>query len=433
MTSPAGGRTPSAAEAHPARGTRELAFARPWAVRAAWIALGIAVLLVIVASVVIRPLDFTVYRWGGHEVMHGLRLYLAQFTQGHNREWFTYPPFAAVLFVPIAALPYLVGAVIWQLISVLALAVASLVTLKLAGYQPSRAVIAAVVTVGIALEPVYHTLYLGQVNLILLALILVDMWRAAGRRPAGIGVGIAAAIKLTPLIFIALFLVTRRFRDALTAAGTFAACALIGYLVAPQASGLYWHHLFFDTSRVGAPYISNQSPYAAVLRIGGSDFHPGHWYLAIPAVLGIAGLIVAAVLARHDEWLGAATVMGTTALLVSPISWTHHWVWILPALVILVRGGRRARIAAALTFVLFVVAPMWFTPHDGGPQEYGFHWVITLLANCYLIAGLAFLGYMAIRAYRIAGGGSLTSSEDRAGGQRASVTAGPSMNPIRDR
>lgn len=256
------------------------------------------------------------------------------------------------------------------------------------------------VAAGFLLEPVYHTLYLGQVNLFLLALVMTDIWRAARGRRAGLGVGLAAAIKLTPAIFILVFLLTRRTWDAVIAAGTFASCALIGYLVDPGASRLYWTRLFYDTSRVGATYISNQTPYAAAARILGGVSHVGSWYLAIPLILGGLGLAVAAALARRDDWLGAAAVTGTTSLLVSPISWTHHWVWIMPALIVLLRGGTASRIAAACGYLLFALAPMWWTPWSGARSESGFHGLVTLTANCFLIAGLAFLAYMAVCTWR---------------------------------
>jgi Glycosyltransferase family 87 len=254
------------------------------------------------------------------------------------------------------------------------------------------------------LEPMYHTFFLGQVNLILLALILTDIWRVVQGRPAGVLIGIAAAIKLTPLIFVALLLSAGRTRAGLTAALTFASCGLLGYVVAPGDSRIYWQHrLFTNTGRFGAQYISNQSPYATALRLSGGA-PVGHWFVVIPALLGVAGLGIAVVLARAGNWLGATATTGTTGLLVSPISWTHHWVWILPALVILLPGGRRSRIAAACTYLLFVAAPMWFTPRSGGHSEFGFHWLVTLVANCYLVAGLAFLGYMGWKAAGIVRG-----------------------------
>ena len=250
------------------------------------------------------------------------------------------------------------------------------------------------------LEPVYHTLYLGQVNLILLALVMTDVWRTARGRTAGLGIGVAAAIKLTPAIFIVLFLLTRRSRNAAIAAGTFASCALLGYLVDPSASRLYWTRLFYDTARVNATYISNQSPYAAAARILGGVSHVGSWYLAIPLIIGVLGLAVAATLARRDDWLGAAAVTGTTSLLVCPISWTHHWVWIMPALIVLLRGGIASQIAAACGYLLFALAPMWWTPWSWTTSEYGFHGLVTLTANCFLIAGLAFLAYMTVCTWR---------------------------------
>ncbi len=394
---------------------RVLGFRQPWATRAVWWGLALAVGLVTVFAIVYNPFDFNVYRWGGDAVTHAMRLYSVRI----RGEWFTYTPFAAAVFIPIAVIPDVLGRVAWELLSLLALASATSTTLKLAGYRASWQVIAAITVAAISLEPMYHTLFLGQINLILMALILTDVWRAARGRPAGLGVGIAAAIKLIPLIFIALFFLTGRIKAGLISAATFGACALIGFLVAPGDSRLYWRHLFYDTKRVGAPYISNQSPYAAAVRIAGGTAHVGHWFLAVPLLLGIAGLAIAVVLARSGDWLGAVTVTGATSLLVSPISWTHHWVWILPALVILLQGGRRSKIAAVCAYLLFVIAPMWFTPRHGGPAEYGFHWLVTLVANCYLLAGLAFLGYAGWRAYRL-----LRRNRDQITAAPAPVAAG---------
>ncbi len=89
---------------------------------------------------------------------------------------------------------------------------------------------------------------------------------------------------------------------------------------------MYWTRLFFDTKRVSDPYISDQSLYAAAVRLLGGPDHVGGWFMLELVVVSTAGLAVAAVLARRGDWLGAAAVTGTTGLLVSPISWTHHWV-----------------------------------------------------------------------------------------------------------
>ena len=236
----------------------------------------------------------------------------------------------------------------------------------------------------------------GQINLILMAFVLVSVG-AQGRR-GGIGVGIAAAIKLTPGIFIVLFLLARRNKAALIAVGTFAVCGLIGYLAAPGASRLYWTRFFYDTKRVDAPYIGNQSIYGAAIRIFHGASHVGGWYLPVTVAIAAIGLGAATVFARRGDWLSAGAVTGIVGLLISPVSWTHHWVWVVPALVVLARQGVRAPIAAACGFLLFALAPMWWTPHSLTRPGYGFHGLITLVANCYVVAGLVFLGYMVWRA-----------------------------------
>lgn len=368
---------------------------RRWATPALYGLLALELAGVVVFAAIYKSLDFSVYMWGGRAVTHDTRLYLVQGI-GH---WFTYPPFAAIVFTPISVLPLALARVLWDLVSVAAFAYCCVLTLRLAGREVTKKTLVTFVAGGLLLEPVYQTLFLGQINLILLALILTDVWRASRGRPAGIGVGIAAAIKLTPGIFIVFFLLARRTKAALTAVAAFAGCGLIAYLVAPGASKLYWRHLFYDTKRVGAPYISNQSPYGAAIRIAGGVTHIGAWYPVIPAVIGVIGLAAATVLVRHHDWLGATATTGATGLLVSPISWAHHWAWVLLALVVLRRGGSRSRAAAAFGYALFVLSPLWWTPHSGGPHEYGFHGLLTAVANCYLLAGLAFLAYMAWQAY----------------------------------
>jgi alpha-1,2-mannosyltransferase len=358
--------------------------------RAVWAALGTALAVLAWYAIQFHPLDLSIYLWGGRAVGQDARLYLVQ----AHRNWFTYPPFAATVFAPLAALPAVVVQVVWELASVAALAWSARITLELGGYwppgRPAQArMLAAAAGGSLLLEPVYHTLYLGQVNLFLLALVLTDVRRAASGRAAGIGVGLAAAMKLTPAIFVVFFLLARRTRAAAVAAATFAGCGLAGYLIAPHASRLYWTRLFYDVRRVYAPYISNQSLYGAVSRLAGGVGHVPGWYLVLPLTAGAIGLATAAALARRGDWLGGAAATGITGLLVSPISWSHHWVWIIPALAVLIRAGHRR--AAAGGALLFAVALPWWTPHHG----LGFHGLETVAGNSYLLAGLAFGGWLA--------------------------------------
>ncbi|QFG22004.1 glycosyltransferase 87 family protein [Actinomadura sp. WMMB 499] len=359
--------------------------------RLAYTALTLELLAVAIFAATYDSLDFRIYMLGGGALTDGADLYLRQ----HAEHWFTNTPFAALLFAPLSTLPLPLARVAWQLASVAAFAYACTVTLELAGRRPSRPLVAATVAAGLVLAPMWHSLYQGQINLFLLALVMFDMKRAARGKTTGIGIGIATAIKLTPGIFVLLLIATRRTRSAAAATAAFAACTLAAWAAAPDASRTYWLHTFFDTSRVGAPYISNQSPYGAAVRILGGAEHVDGWYTFVPPLIAVAGLALAAAWAARRDWLAAIAVTGTTGLLVSPISWAHHWVWIVPALALLVRDGRR--VPAACAYAVFAVAPMWFTPRDGGPDEYGFHGPVTLVANAYLVAAVAFLTYVSVR------------------------------------
>lgn len=145
---------------HAADGRRRLA--GRWVARAVYGVLLAEVGVLIWFALSFTAVDFFVYMWGGHSVTHGTQLYLGS----SGRNYFTYPPLAAVLFAPIALLPSALAQVGWELVSVAALAVAVCAMLKLAGWQPGRPEIAAVTAVAMLLEPIYRTLFSGQINLI---------------------------------------------------------------------------------------------------------------------------------------------------------------------------------------------------------------------------------------------------------------------------
>ncbi|MEV3926014.1 glycosyltransferase 87 family protein [Actinomadura coerulea] len=388
--------------------------------RWASLVLAVEVLGIVVFSAAYDSLDFRIYWLGGQAVTDGAHLYREQLAE----HYFTNTPFMAALFTPLAALPLGVARMLWQLSSLAAFVWACALTLRMAG---RRAPLVAVVAAGLLLQPVWQSFFLGQVNLLLLALVLADVDRVARGRPAGIGIGIgiATAIKLTPAVFVVLLLLGRRTKDAATATATFAACTLLAFSIAPEASRVYWSRTFYDTSRVGVAYISNQSPYGALTRILRGTAEVGDWYTAIPLTIGVFGLATAALWARRGDWPTATAATGATGLLVSPISWAHHWVWIVPALAVLLRNGHRKSALAA--YVVFAVSPLWWTPHGGDPREYGFHVLLTPVANCYLLAGLAFLAYTAIRL-RISPPGP---SSDR-GGRRRPVPCGAASRAVRD-
>ncbi|MFF7762322.1 glycosyltransferase 87 family protein [Streptomyces griseorubiginosus] len=296
-------------------------------------------------------------------IHHGGRLY--DYRVPGTPYGFTYPPFAAVAMVPMALLGLRTAIAVGLLLNLAALA---LVVRLLTGRAWRRLGWYGCTLGACALalfEPLRDTFSFGQVNLLLLALVLVDArLLATGRgRLAGVGIGLAAAVKLTPALFIGLLLVTRRWRAA--AVATVVALAATGFaaVVAPDASRFYWTDAMWDTTRVGRlDYVSNQSLQGILARLGETD-------RAVWAVAVLLTLCVWAVRARRaaaaQDWTAAFALTGLTACLVSPITWVHHLVWLLPSFAVLVRAGH-PRTAGALYAVLCTsVVWLWFDDASG--------------------------------------------------------------------
>ncbi|MEU0944263.1 glycosyltransferase 87 family protein [Streptomyces canus] len=308
--------------------------------------------------------DLRVYHGAvGTWVHHGGRLY--DYRVPGTTYGFTYPPFAAVAMLPMALLDLRAAIAVGLVLNLAALAVvARLLTGR--AWRRCGWYGCALGACALALfEPLRDTFSFGQVNLLLLALVLVDAWLlATGReRWAGAGIGLAAAVKLTPALFIGLLLLARRGRAA--AVATVVALTATGFaaLVAPDASRFYWTDAMWDTTRVGRlDYVSNQSLQGILARLGEPD-------RAVWAVAVLLTLAVWAVRARRavaaGDWAAAFALTGLTACLVSPITWVHHLVWLLPSFAVLVRTGH-PRIAGALYAVLCTsVVWLWFDDASG--------------------------------------------------------------------
>ncbi|MFF7281030.1 glycosyltransferase 87 family protein [Streptomyces griseorubiginosus] len=278
---------------------------------------------------------------------------------------FTYPPFAAVAMLPMALLGLRTAIAVGLLLNLAALAV---VVRLLTGRAWRRYgwYGCALGACALALfEPLRDTFSFGQVNLLLLALVLVDAWLlATGReRLAGIGIGLAAAVKLTPALFIGLLLVAGRRRPAAVATGVALAATGFAAVVAPDASRFYWTDAMWDTTRVGRlDYVSNQSLQGVLARLGETD--RAVWAVAVLLTLGVWAVRARRAAAARD-WTVAFALTGLTACLVSPITWVHHLVWLLPSFAVLVRAGH-PRIAGALYAVLCTsVVWLWFDDASG--------------------------------------------------------------------
>ncbi|HEX6501053.1 MAG TPA: glycosyltransferase 87 family protein [Micromonosporaceae bacterium] len=287
---------------------------------------------------------------------------------------FTYPPFAALLMLPLAWTPYLAAVAVFSLVNLVAIGLTTwwlVAPVARRHDQPRWYLVALAVPLVTALEPIRETVTFGQVNLVLAALVVGDLLVAVprGSRLAGVGVGLAAAIKLTPAIFIVYLLITRRWRAAATAVGTAAAATLLAAAVAPHASWRFFTQAMWDPHRVGhLDRITNQSILGALARLA-APVEPNR---AVWLVLGVLaagyGLVRAARAAAAGDELSGVTLTGIAGSLLSPVTWDHHLYWFVPALVVLVDAAtsgarhRRALIGFAIAVYLTVtVAPIqWF-------------------------------------------------------------------------
>ena len=242
-------------------------------------------------------------------------------------------------------------------------------------------------TVGaLALEPVWQNLTFGQVNLFLMLAVLVDLVRPE-RRWSGVLVGIAAGVKLTPLVFVVLLVLVGRRTAAGRAALAFAGTVAVGFVAMPGSAATYWTDGLVDAGRVGPPALAhNQSVYGALTRLLDGP-PPTLLWLAVAGPLALAVLVVGAGWWRRgDRVLG--TCLGAMAmLLASPVSWSHHWVWAVPVALAL---WERSRWAAAAWTAVFVARPYVWPPW-GQRREYGWSPPDHVVGNAYLLAALAAL------------------------------------------
>ena len=406
----------------------------------------------------IDPADLRVYNNGGLIIRHVSPPYDAHF-QYPLYEWplskvalrFTYTPFAAIFFVPISYIPWSVLPRLSEAVNLLLLLAAAWFTMgtlspAAEGSRKWRARLGGTLLAAAAAlltEPVFRTMYLGQINLLLMALIIGDLHQPDGRRFKGVAVGIAAGIKLVPLIFIPYLLLTKRFRAAATAASAFAATVILGLVVVPGDSGEWWlHGLFFADSRTGfVGWGGNQSLRAILTRVAGSINGATVGWVIVALLVAAIGLTSAVLLDRAGHAMLAILATALVGLLDSPISWDHHWVWVVPGMMAAAhyasrawQAGRRsaARWYAALAGVLLLIfaawpGALWSVPITGpgdftnglvwaGPNSrvtqyalFGdnpgfleYHWrgLQNLSGNAFVLTGVALLVLLAVVALK---------------------------------
>ncbi|GAA3624222.1 mannosyltransferase [Lentzea roselyniae] len=291
---------------------------------------------------------------------------------------FTYPPFAAMVFLPVSALPWLAARIVWQVLSVLCLWWLVRTALKLLAAKADQPYDVtwsrrALLWTAVALwcEPVRKTLDFGQINLVLVAGVFAAVV-SARQAVAGLGVGAGIGMKLTPGISVLYFLATRRFAAAAWSAAGFAITVALGFLVSAPDSWRYWFELLGAADRVGPVGSAiNQSLRGALSRSFGYDVEMSWpWLLAVAVSAALTWFAVRAAVRAGDQ-LAAVLAVQFFGLLISPISWSHHWLWVIPLVLWLAYGARHLALAVAwvvvtgsdvITFLINQQPSIWDIP-----------------------------------------------------------------------
>lgn len=346
-------------------------------------------------SVTAGGLDFSVYRAGAATVFdtdhRGLGLYDRELVWigGSSFLPFTYPPFAALLFVPFSFIPVKAGVAVMMVFS---LAVAWWFAAIVYDYVNHRgktipfqdrlgrtttiALLALVICVS---GPWRRGLGLVQINPLIMLLVLGDFLRPATRLPRGFLTGIAAGIKLTPLAFGLILLMRRDVKGLVSLAAGFLLTILLGFLLLPHQAVEFWTHAVSDPSRVGnINYLDNISIQGWMMHLLLVGIHfelPNaalklvHYALALLLVVGVAAVIPA--LDKRGMRLSVIALTAFVMLEISPISWSHHNTWyplIVAAMVVdafpwlFARKGALRTVALVLAWVSVVglyISPMW--------------------------------------------------------------------------
>ncbi|MGI5141755.1 MULTISPECIES: glycosyltransferase 87 family protein [unclassified Streptomyces] len=368
--------------------------------------LGTSLVLHLLAAVLFspEPLDLRVYREASPLVLSGgLYDYRLHTSPPIPVLPFTYPPFAALVFLPLALPPWAALVVLWQAASVAAVGVICLCADRLLHPDrgsSARSRVLVWTAAALWLEPVRHTLDQGQVNLLLAALVLAALAVSRTAMTRGAVLGLATAVKLTPVFGGLYLLATRQWRAAFWALVAAGGATALGWVIAPRESARYWFRLVKETQRIGPAWsVRNQSLQGALDRLLGHDTAAsGAWW----AALALATVLTACVLwkaGRRGDLLGVLVTAELYGLLVSPISWSHHWVWCLPAMMWLAHGPARRRPLSLVALAAWTVAtatrlvPLLIRVEDRLPQHSPYPallaWPGTAYAACALLTILA--------------------------------------------
>lgn len=340
---------------------------------------------------------------------------------------FTYPPFGAWALSPLTWFDYEIAAPLM----IMAIALQTAVIVALVGRSlgcswGSAFAIApwAAILVQQCLEPFNQSVGFAQVNTAMMALVMIDVAAPPSWKGRGVASGLAAAIKLTPAIAVLIFLLRRQWRSAITMVATSLTVTLLSWIISPSESARFFFDAMWDPQRAGdAYYAGNQNLKGFVARALPENAWSITWAIAVVLALvaavwlclriqaaatsvvtphviyddaapdAVATAPAAPVLPENLATLLTAAVIMTLGLLVSPITWSHHWVWGLASVVALIAVALRLKSMALMGTALaqgalFIMAPHWWFPYG---QVNELHWSVVkqLVGSSYTLAAIA--------------------------------------------
>jgi alpha-1,2-mannosyltransferase len=336
-------------------------------------------------------IDIEVYRMGGRAWLDGRPLY-ADGAMFHTRAGldlpFTYPPLAAVAFSPFAWLPLNAASVAITLTTLVLLIVSTVIVLTRLDVWPQTSpggarrwdrvtaeptwlrrcwlAVAIVAPAVIYLEPIRANFDFGQINVVLMTLVIADCVPRRTPWPRGLLLGVAIALKLTPAVFLLYFLLRRDTRALLVSAASAVAATLAGFALAWRDSLEYWTDTVRNTDRIGTATLNtNQNIAGALARLGlGEGERFVLWTLACFAVWAARRVL------RAGQPVLALICVAMFGLVVSPVSWSHHWVWVLPTLLVTTVVAYRLRHLALAAVTAAGIALMVWTPITLMPEHH---------------------------------------------------------------
>jgi alpha-1,2-mannosyltransferase len=294
--------------------------------------------------------DLHVYVGGAEMLDHGGRLYdyvYADQTPDFPLP-FTYPPFAAVVFYPLHLIPFGILSLAWQLGIIASLYGVVRISQRLLPGGGDYRIAMLWTAVGMWIEPLRSNFDYGQINVLLVLAVLCAVYSTRWWL-SGLLVGLAAGVKLTPAVSGLYFVGARRWAAAVFSAVVFVGTVAVSALVVGDQTRYYFTELLGDAHRVGPIGTSfNQSWRGGISRILGHDAGYGPLVLAAIAVTAVLAVMAWRAVGGASDRLGAIVVVQLFGLLASPISWTHHWVWLIPLMIWLLHGPLRERLGARI-------------------------------------------------------------------------------------